>query len=158
MMADTFQRGGGARTGDWRLVYGGIAGAIIVTGLAVRHPGLGLPWPVAKYAGSGLWGTMLYFCIATIAPKRAPGRRAGLAAFVAVLVELFRLYHAPWLDEFRLTAAGALLLGRIFSGWNILAYGMGIGAGAAIDRSLRAGKGRAAFSRLRSGKRGNGTE
>jgi hypothetical protein len=37
------------------------------------------------------------------------------------------------LDEFRLTLAGALLLGRIFSAWDILAYGAGIGLGMLLD-------------------------
>jgi hypothetical protein len=52
---------------------------------------------------------------------------------IAVFVELFRLVRAPWLDEFRLTLAGALLLGRTFSAWDILAYGTGIGLGMLLD-------------------------
>jgi hypothetical protein len=47
------------------------------------------------------------------------------------------LYHAPWLDEFRLTTAGALLLGRVFSLWNILAYMAGILMAFWLDRRLR---------------------
>jgi hypothetical protein len=49
-------------------------------------------------------------------------------------VELFRLVHAPGLDAFRLTLAGALLLGRIFSPWDMLAYGVGIALGVWLDR------------------------
>jgi hypothetical protein len=49
-------------------------------------------------------------------------------------VELFRLVHAPWLDAFRLTTAGALLLGRVFSPWDVLAYGVGIALGMLLDR------------------------
>jgi hypothetical protein len=49
-------------------------------------------------------------------------------------VELFRLVHAPWLDAFRLTLAGALLLGRIFSPWDMLAYGVGIVMAMLLDR------------------------
>ena len=30
--------------------------------------------------------------------------------------------------------AGALLLGRMFSAWNMLAYGTGIAVGASLDR------------------------
>jgi hypothetical protein len=40
----------------------------------------------------------------------------------------------PWLDAFRLTTTGALLLGRVFSPWNMVAYGFGIAAGALLDR------------------------
>jgi hypothetical protein len=54
---------------------------------------------------------------------------------IAICVELFRLVHAPWLDAFRLTLAGALLLGRIFSAWDMLAYGVGIVLGMLLDRA-----------------------
>ena len=55
-------------------------------------------------------------------------------AAIAIAVELFRLVHAPWLDDFRLTTAGALLLGRVFSVWNMLAYGVGIVLAIWLDR------------------------
>jgi hypothetical protein len=116
-----------------RLAYGAAVMAVIVTGLAIRAPGLGLPWMVAKYAGSVLWGTMIYLLLAMAAPDATARRRAGIAALIAALLELSRLYHASWLDEFRLTPAGALLLGRIFSGWNILAYWTGIAGGMVAD-------------------------
>jgi hypothetical protein len=57
-----------------------------------------------------------------------------ISVLIAVCVELFRLVHAPWLDEFRLTMPGAVLLGRVFSAWNVLAYGVGIGFGVLLDR------------------------
>lgn len=117
-----------------RLAYGCAVLAIIAAGLAVRHPGTGLPWPLAKYAGSALWGTMVYFVVAVVAPRAGPPRRAGAAAVLAALVELVRLVHAPWLDAFRMTTAGGLLLGRIFSPWNIAAYWLGILGGAVADR------------------------
>lgn len=129
------RRGIGNQAGGARLVNGGAAVAVILAGLAIRHPGLGLPWPIAKYGGSGLWGMMIYFLVSAAVPARTQGARAGLAALVATLVELSRLYHTPWLDAFRLTPAGALLLGRLFSGWNIVAYLAGIAAGTALDRS-----------------------
>ena len=59
---------------------------------------------------------------------------AKAAVAVAALVELSRLAHAPALDAFRLTAAGALLLGRVFSPWNLLCYAAGIAAAWAWDR------------------------
>jgi hypothetical protein len=68
------------------------------------------------------------------APVRSQWSVALMSAAIAVCVELFRLVHAPWLDAFRLTMAGALLLGRIFSLWNLLAYSVGIGLGMLLDR------------------------
>ena len=102
--------------------------SIIVCGLALRRfgPGLGLSFPVVKYGGSILWGAMVFYLVAISASRLSRPRIALIAAAIAVGVELFRLVHAPWLDEFRLTTAGALLLGRVFSVWNMAAYGAGI--------------------------------
>jgi hypothetical protein len=109
---------------------------IIACGLAVRRfgLGLGLPSSVVKYGGSILWGTMVFFLVAMLAPHWSRGRIAVISVVIAIGVELFRLVHAPWLDAIRLTIAGALLLGRIFSPWDILAYGAGIGLGVLLDR------------------------
>ena len=70
-------------------------------------------------------------------PAARPGRLAVGALVFAALVELFRLVHAPGLDAFRLTTAGALLLGRVFSPWNLLCYAAGIAAAWAWDRGER---------------------
>jgi hypothetical protein len=71
--------------------------------------------------------------VAILVPARPRWRVALISAAIAVGVELFRLVHAPWLDAFRLTMAGVLLLGRIFSAWDMLAYGVGIGLGVLLD-------------------------
>jgi hypothetical protein len=109
---------------------------IIVLGLALRRfgPGLGIPASIVKYGGSILWGAMVFFLVAIARPRFSRWPVAGISAVIAAGVELFRLFHTPWLDEFRLTLAGALLLGRIFSVWNILAYAAGILLAVGLDR------------------------
>ena len=109
--------------------------SIIVSGLALRGfgSGLGVPPSIVKY-GSVLWGSMVFFLVAIAASGLSRLRIALISASIAVCVELFRLVHAPWLDAFRLTLAGALLLGRIFSPWNVLAYGVGIALAMLLDR------------------------
>jgi Protein of unknown function (DUF2809) len=109
---------------------------IVVLGLALRHfgAGLGIPASIVKYGGSILWGAMVFFLVAIALPRFSRLPIAGISAVIAVSVELFRLVHTPWLDNFRLTLAGALLLGRIFSVWNILAYGAGILLAVELDR------------------------
>jgi hypothetical protein len=110
--------------------------AIIVSGLALRAFGfgLGLSATVVKYGGSILWGAMVFFLVAITAPRRSRRNIALISAVIALCVEMFRLVHAPWLDDFRLTLAGALLFGRIFSPWDILAYGVGIVLATVVDR------------------------
>jgi hypothetical protein len=112
--------------------------AIIALGLALRGVGvgfgLGLPRIIVKYGGSVLWAAMVFFLVAIAAPRLKRRHIAMIAAAIAIGVELFRLVHTPALDAFRLTLTGALLLGRIFSPWDILAYGFGILLGMVIDR------------------------
>jgi Protein of unknown function (DUF2809) len=108
---------------------------IIVCGLALRGYGLlfGLPAFVVKYGGSMLWGAMLFFLVAVAASSLPRRSIALISILIAICVELFRLVHAPWLDQFRLTLPGALLLGRIFSTWNMFAYGVVIGLAMLLD-------------------------
>lgn len=110
--------------------------SIIICGLALRGfgRGFGLPSVVVKYGGSLLWGAMVFFLVAMMVPSLSRRNIALISAAIAVGVELFRLLHAPWLDAFRLTLPGALLLGRIFSPWDILAYGAGIVLAIGLDR------------------------
>jgi hypothetical protein len=119
------------------IVRAGLCLTIILCGLALRGYGLslGLPSSIVKYGGSMLWGTMVFLLVGMAASNLSQLNVALIAVLIAVGVELFRLVHTPWLDAFRLTLPGALLLGRIFSVWNMVAYGAGIGLGLLLDRS-----------------------
>ncbi|MGG7577239.1 DUF2809 domain-containing protein [Rhizobium sp. Nf11,1] len=112
---------------------------VIAAGLALRRFGyaVDLPFVVVKYGGSALWGAMVYLLVALVLGKSPRAVIAVMALFMAIAVEFFRLYHTPWLDAFRLTTAGALLLGRIFSLWNIAAYAIGIAVVCAFDPARR---------------------
>jgi hypothetical protein len=113
-----------------------LCAAIIVGGLALRALGLrlGLPAFIVKYGGSALWGAMVFFLVALAAPRLSRPSISLIAAAIAIIVELFRLVHTPALDAFRLTLAGALLLGRIFSARDMVAYGVGIVFAMGLDR------------------------
>ncbi|MGZ9720673.1 ribosomal maturation YjgA family protein [Rhizobium miluonense] len=110
----------------------------IVSGLALRRYGyaLNLPFVIVKYGGSLLWGAMVYWLLAAILVSMRRFKLALAALVIAVLVELSRLLHTPDLYAFRLTQAGALLLGRVFSPWNIVAYAAGIAVALVLDRTL----------------------
>jgi uncharacterized protein DUF2809 len=116
------------------IVRAGLCVLTITSGLALRGLGLGLGVPsfFVKYGGSLLWGAMVFF-LAAMAVPRPRWAIVLISAAIAAGVELFRLVHAPWLDGFRMTLAGALLLGRIFSAWNLLAYGAGIVLAGLLD-------------------------
>jgi hypothetical protein len=121
---------------DARILYVVASLALVVLGLIWRLAPLGLPAFPLKYGGSILWAAMVY-CLARVAlPSSSIRRAAVVAGLVAVAVECVRLFHAPWLDDFRMTLPGALLLGRIFSLWNLVAYGIGIAAAAVADHFI----------------------
>ena len=112
------------------------AGIVIATGQGVRAYGyeIGLPFILVKYGGSVLWCTMVYFLVGMVLGDKPIRRIVIISLSIAVAVEFFRLYHLPWLDTFRLTLWGKLLLGRVFALWNILAYAIGIGLAALWER------------------------
>jgi hypothetical protein len=114
--------------------------ALLVTiagGLLIRFGPLGLPRFVVKYGGSALWALMIYWIVSTLLPRWRVVAVALLAGSVATSVEFLKLYHAPWLDSFRITLPGVLLLGGFFSVQDMLAYWLAIALGAVLDRCIR---------------------
>lgn len=121
-------------------VFALVAAALsILAGLAIRRYGyaIGLGFPVVKYGGSVVWGSMVYFLTVAVLPSARRSTTLLSAAIFSIAVELFRLVHTDALDAFRLTTAGALLLGRVFSVWNIAAYLAGIAVAFAIVALLQ---------------------
>lgn len=118
-----------------RLRLLGLTILIIAAGLCLRLLPLGWPVPVTKWGGSVLWGAMVYGLVGLVLPSNRH-RIVVLAALMAVTVEIFRLVHKPGLDAFRLTLAGKLLVGRVFSLWNLVAYAAGILIAGLVDRRI----------------------
>lgn len=100
--------------------------ATIAAGLTIRLVPLGLPDALVKYGGSLLWALMIYWIVSSARPLWPLTRGALVSGAIALCVELFKLYHAPLLDAFRLTLPGKLLLGRVFSLWDLVAYAVAI--------------------------------
>ena len=105
-------------------------------GLLVRLVPLGLPAFVVKYAGSMLWALMIYWIVSAVLGSWRLPIDTLVAGLIATAVEFFKLYRSPGLDAFRLTLPGILLLGRLFSVWDIVAYWIAICLGALLDRSI----------------------
>lgn len=120
------------------LIRAGLALVVIACGLSLRIYGfpLGLPAFVVKYGGSLLWAAMVFLLIGVLLPRLSRTQIVAIATALAIVVEFSRLVHTPGLDAFRVTMAGALLLGRIFSLWNLVAYVVGIVVGVWLDRLM----------------------
>jgi hypothetical protein len=111
--------------------------ATVVAGLAVRFAPLGLPPVVVKYGGSTLWALMVYWIVSALLPSWRLLALVLLTGVLATAVEFAKLYHSPGLDAFRLTLPGVLLLGRVFSVWDIAAYWIAIVVGGFVDMGIR---------------------
>lgn len=109
----------------------------LASGLLTRLGPLDLPRFVVEYGGSVLWALMIYWIVSLLLQRWSVVAVALLAGSVATSVEFLKLYHAAWLDSFRTTVPGVLLLGRIFSVWDILAYWLAMTIGAHLDRCIR---------------------
>jgi hypothetical protein len=109
----------------------------IAAGLAIRFAHLGLPGSVVKYGGSMLWAVMIYWLVSTVLSSWRMTSAVVVAGLIATAVEFLKLYHAPWLDAFRHTLPGIVLLGRIFSFRDIAAYWIAIGLAVVLDSSVR---------------------
>jgi hypothetical protein len=84
-----------------------------------------------------MWALMIYWIISALFARWCLMRVALLSGAIAAAVEFLKLYHVPWLDAFRLTLPGILVLGRHFSLWDILAYWIAICLCVYVDGMLR---------------------
>lgn len=111
--------------------------ATIAVGLATRKfPGL-LPTFLGKYPGDALWATMVYFLWGLVLPKASVARVAALALATSWIVEFSQLVQVPWLVALRSTTIGHLVLGSTFHAPDLVAYAVGIGLGAGLERAIR---------------------
>lgn len=113
----------------------------------MRFIPLGLPAFVVKFGGSTLWALLLYWIVSSLLSSWRIPTVSLITGVLATSVEFFKLYRSPFLDAFRRTLPGVLLLGRIFSAWDIFAYLLAISVGAFIDMRLRRTDWRTASSR-----------
>ena len=113
--------------------------AIVVTialGLASRKVPVLFPAFLGKYPGDALWSLMVYWGIALLIPNASVKKVAVLALLVSYADEISQLYQAPWLNAIRSTTLGHLVLGSAFSWLDMLAYAVGVAAGATIEYLL----------------------
>ena len=117
-----------------RLVALAAMAVAMALGLASRRwPDL-LPPTLGKYPGDALWALMVFFGWRALCPSARTRDVAVCAMATSTVVEFAKLWQAPWLVAFRHTSVGHLLLGHVFSWQNLVAYGVGVMAGVALDR------------------------
>ena len=110
--------------------------ATVALGLASRKIPVLFPPLLGKYPGDALWSLAVYWGIAWLMPNAPVRKVAVLALLVSYADEISQLYQAPWLNAIRRTTLGHLVLGSTFSWLDMLAYTIGVAAGATIDYLL----------------------
>ena len=116
-----------------------LAIAIVVTvalGIASRKVPALFPAFLGKYPGDALWSLMVYWAVAWLIPDASIKKVALLALVVSYADEISQLYQAPWLNAIRGTTLGHLILGSTFSWLDMLAYTIGVAAGATVEYFL----------------------
>jgi Protein of unknown function (DUF2809) len=108
-----------------RLRYTGYAVALIAIALGLRRAWSALPYWINVWIGDFLWGVMLYcVMVALFLPRNRWAATLWLVLFCWV-IEASQAWHTAWLDAFRDTTIGGLLLGHGFLWSDIAAYTAG---------------------------------
>ncbi|MES3022876.1 MAG: DUF2809 domain-containing protein [Pseudomonadota bacterium] len=116
-----------------RVAYALATFAVVGLGLASRqYPAL-FPSALEKYPGDALWALMLFAGYGTMLPKSATWKVAALALGTSFAVEFSQLYQAEFINAIRATTIGHLVLGSTFNRLDLVAYTIGVAAGAAVD-------------------------
>lgn len=113
-----------------RLYYLLLISVVIILGLLSRATFIDLP----KGIGDILWGLMMFLIMGFIFKDKATVNIMVFSVIFSIGIEVAKLYHAPWIDAFRYTRMGGLILGYVFSWTNILCYMMGIGIGVVGEK------------------------
>lgn len=94
---------------------------IIAVGLNIRKVSF-LP----DEAGDALWAMVVFCCWRMILPRKPLPAVAIISLLTSYAVEFSQLIRVEWLDRFRSTTIGHLLLGQGFLWTDIIAYTIGI--------------------------------
>ncbi|NHZ61379.1 ribosomal maturation YjgA family protein [Massilia genomosp. 1] len=113
------------------------AGCVIVIGCGMatrRYPSV-LSHYFGNYPGDALWALLVLLLWAFCLPRAKTGTLVMLALGTAFAVEFSQLYQGAWIRHLRATRAGYLVLGSGFDWRDLLAYTVGIGFGALLERA-----------------------
>lgn len=128
----------------WALALGVVL--VIAAGLASRRFPQALPAVLDKYPGDALWAWMVFLLLAGARPGATHAWLAGVALLISYGVEFSQLIHFPWLDAFRSTTLGHLMLGTTFAWGDMLAYTVGVALAVGVDVLWRRGRRRGGWT------------
>ena len=109
-----------------RIIYCILFLLTIPIGLATRKKPLWFHPFFAEYGGDILWATLFFFLFRIIFPTKKLWLIAAYTYSFALVIELSQLCHAPWINEWRKTFAGKMILGSGFLWSDLVCYFVGV--------------------------------
>ncbi len=122
-----------------RLWYAVAILVVILAGLASRRYPWLLPEFMGKYPGDALWALMVFLSWGIVFPGISTRRIAMYALATSFVDEFSQLYQAPWIDSYRSTFLGHIILGSGFMWFDFAAYAIGILLGVLGESVLSSG-------------------
>ena len=119
-----------------RARFAAFAVVTIFAGIGVHFHGAPLGYTVRDIIGDALWGMMIYWWVAAVAPEAAVRVRASVAVAICIAVELSQLVAFPLLDTLRHTLLGHMILGSGFDVRDFFAYGAGVAVAFVLERRI----------------------
>ncbi|WP_461146729.1 ribosomal maturation YjgA family protein [Spirosoma pulveris] len=118
-----------------RLLYGLLVLCTILIGLASRYFFSDVQF-IKSYVGDALWALMVYFGLAFLFTRWSVKTLALVSIIFSFSIEVSQLYHAPWIDSWRATRLGGLVLGFTFVWSDLLCYSAGVLFGVVMETYL----------------------
>jgi hypothetical protein len=117
-----------------RFFYTSLAVVTLIIALIVRNMWAYLPNFINIWIGDYLWAVMLFWACSALF-LHLDRKKVTIALVVFCwFVEASQAFHTPWLDAFRDTTFGGLLLGHGFLWSDIFAYTAGVVSTYLFDR------------------------
>ncbi|HEX4262706.1 MAG TPA: DUF2809 domain-containing protein [Verrucomicrobiae bacterium] len=110
--------------------------SVILLGLASRRYPIFFPSALGKYPGDALWALMVFIVWGIVFPRKPVLQILVFTLATSYCVEVCKLYRTEWLNDFRNSTMGHLLLGSTFSWQNLITYTIGAVIGALAERVL----------------------
>lgn len=119
-----------------RLLYAGATLLVLFAGLATRVWADRLPAFVAAHFGDALWAAMIYCGMRFLTVNKTPLLAFGASLLFCAAIECSQLYQAEWIEAWRGTLLGSLILGHGFLAVDLVRYGAGILFVYGVDRLI----------------------
>lgn len=106
---------------------------VVIIGLPTRLIPESMPDFMVTYGGDTLWALMIFLIFALMFPRKHTLVIFIMALTLAWGIEFSQLYQATWINDFRATRIGGLLLGHGFLMSDMIVYLLGISIGVLIE-------------------------